>query len=86
MCADASDEMLLLIRFFDDEAAEVASMSQKVTECVTNLNELFGDSAACLTRLCFTKQMVLKTPRRPTLLNVRQKDLNQYFSVVLLHF
>ena len=36
MCADAADEMLLLIRFHDNESADVAAITQKVAECVTN--------------------------------------------------
>eukprot|EP00959_Pyramimonas_sp_CCMP1952_P473955 9502629-Pyramimonas_sp.AAC.1 len=37
MCADAADEMLLSIRFHDNESADVATITQKVDECVTNL-------------------------------------------------
>ena len=37
MCADAADEMLLLIRFHDDESADVAAITQKITECMTKL-------------------------------------------------
>ena len=37
MCADAADEMLLLIRFHDNESADVASITQKIEECVTKL-------------------------------------------------
>ena len=36
MCADAADEMLLLIRAHDNESADVATITQKVAECVTN--------------------------------------------------
>ena len=72
MCADASDEMLLLIRFHDDEAAEVACIGQKLSECITNLQGLFGDSSSCLTRMCFTSQM-LKTLRRPMVLGLRRR-------------
>ena len=35
MCADAADEMLLLIRFHDDESADVAAITQKITECLS---------------------------------------------------
>ena len=36
MCADAADEMLLLIRFHDNESADVAAITQKVAECAAN--------------------------------------------------
>ena len=36
MCADAADEMLLLIRFHDNESADVATITEKIAECATN--------------------------------------------------
>ena len=72
MCADAADEMLLFIRFHDDETADVACIAQMVVGTLTNLKELFGESAACLTRPCFTSHM-LKALQRPMVFTVRGK-------------
>ena len=72
MCADASDELLLLIRFHDDESAEVACIGQKVSECITNLHNLFGEKQ-CLERMCFTRY-ILNSLKKPMVLAVRGKD------------
>ena len=45
MCADAADEMLLLIRAHDNESTDVATITQHIAECVTNLGGARGGGA-----------------------------------------
>ncbi len=68
MMADASDEVLALVRFFDKEAFEVDSMAEAVQTFKRNLNAMFR-SEVCLhtgfTQLCLKHLHTRKVIVRP---------------------
>ena len=66
MLADASDECLLLTRFFDQGMFEVANMSTEVLGFKQRLNALFGEAELCL-ETGFTN-LALKVVERSRLL------------------
>ena len=66
MLADASDECLVLTRFFDEGIFELGNMSVELLGCKQRINALFGQAEACL-QTGFTS-LALKHLEKPKML------------------
>ena len=63
MCADASDECLLLTRMCDREDIDVTELANHCADFLLNIRDMFGENRSCLHRETYTKLMIgmLKT-------------------------
>ena len=72
MCADIADDMLLLTRFCDSEDMDITLLTERVADCLSNLDALFGTRRECLRRPGYTRLM-LALPRHPVVLTFRNQ-------------
>lgn len=71
MMADASGQVLLLVRILDNENVDPAVVNREVHVFVTTIQALFGDSRKCLAASGYT-QIILRELKKPMVWFVRQ--------------
>ena len=72
MMADASDQVMILTRFLDDESTDPATVPGEVNTCLTTLDVLFGEERKCLEVFGYTKAM-MQILSKPMVWTVRGK-------------
>ena len=58
MAADASDESMMLIRAFDNEAFDVSKVSGQISDFLSRVEALFGEARKCVHCIGFTNHVI----------------------------
>ena len=67
MAADASDESMLLIRAFDNEAFDVSRVSGTISDFLSRVERLFGEEQLCVHTVGFTSHVIEKLAAEPVM-------------------